>query len=519
MALTLTIPALTDKPLIPAETQPQKLQTLMGQWLKLPMLEAATAMADELENLNRQVVPADARFRALETYRPLVISMSRRLAGIYGKASLPLPAEARAYVKVAESLWLEMAYGYKIALIDEQQKLFKINSNPKHMALLLLRAFEALNGLIHIYFQTYFPAPGSVWNDIHQLYRYAVQAELQDLPIEQGERKTTSISTQFKQILLMALAEPQNLTPSEIRRVADYIERHAALAELHATGRIENPAAVFLVKLNTDMPPIAYSKHESLPPTGSDLLLLTIRLARMVHQHIQLLQKKNAIISTHELPDDATDGRYIDLLRYLLQHWGKVPKRVFKRSRKSSSVSMVIGMPAAHALANHAWQGSKPANVGRTGLLPEQLQAARWAVLNVSAAGMALRKPAKLTSQLHVGEVIAVKEDHMQGWATGVIRWAMHDEQDNLDIGIQLIAPTARAIGLRRPSQPSFEFALLLPAIHALKQEASIVGAVGSYMPERIMELDYDGRTRRIVLTKLVERTHGFERFQFTALD
>ena len=66
MALTLTIPALTDKPLIPAETQPQKLQGLMGQWLKLPMLEAATAMADELENLNRQVVPSDARFRALE---------------------------------------------------------------------------------------------------------------------------------------------------------------------------------------------------------------------------------------------------------------------------------------------------------------------------------------------------------------------------------------------------------------------------------------------------------------------
>jgi len=481
MALTLTIPALTDKPLIPAETQPQKLQTLMGQWLKLPMLEASSAMADELENLNRQVVPADARFRALETYRPLVISMNRRLAGIYGKASLPLPVEARAYVKIAESLWLEMAYGYKIALIDEQQKLFKINSNHKHMALLLLRAFEALNGLIHIYFQTYFPAPGSVWSDIHQLYRYAVQAELQDLPIEQGERKTTSISTQFKQILLMALAEPQNLTPSEIRRVADYIERHAALAELHATGRIENPAAVFLVKLNTDMPPIAYSKHESLPPTGSDLLLLTIRLARMVHQHIQLLQKKNAIISTHELPDDATDGRYIDLLRYLLQHWGKVPKRVFKRSRKSSSVSMVIGMPAAHALANRAWQGSKPASVGRTGLLP--------------------------------------KQDHMEGWATGVIRWAMHDEKDNLDIGIQLIAPTARAIGLRRPSQPSFEFALLLPAIHALKQQASIVGAVGSYSPDRIMELDYDGRTRRIVLTKLVERTHGFERFQFTSLD
>jgi hypothetical protein len=519
MALTLTIPALTDKPLIPAETQPQKLQTLMGQWLKLPMLEAATAMADELENLNRQVVPSDARFRALETYRPLVISMNRRLASIYGKASLPLPAEARAYVKVAESLWLEMAYGYKIALIDEQQKLFKINSNPKHMAQLLLRAFEALNGLIHIYFQTYFPAPGSVWSDIHQLYRYAVQSELQDLPIEQGERKTTSISTQFKQILLMALAEPQNLTPSEIRRVADYIERHAALAELHATGRIENPAAVFLVKLNTDMQPIAYSKHESLPPTGSDLLLLTIRLARMVHQHIQLLQKKNAIISTHELPDDATDGRYIDLLRYLLQHWGKVPKRVFKRSRKNSSVSMVIGMPAAHALANHEWQGNTPPGVRRSGLLPEQLQAARWAVLNVSAAGMALRKPAKLTSHLHVGEVVAVKEDHMRGWATGVIRWAMHDEQDNLDIGIQLIAPTARAIGLRRPSQPSFELALLLPAIRALKQEASIVGEVGSFMPDRIMELNYDGRFRRIVLTRLMERTHGFERFQFTPLD
>lgn len=525
MPLSLKIPALSEKPLLIAETRAPKLFEFVE---KLPLsnpLQAAATLLDEMEILNRQKIAPDARIRALEIYRPALLRISEMLATYYAAATLPLPTQAKEYAAVAESLWLELGYGYKLALIDQQGKLFTLGGS-KTNALILQRAIESLGKLAMVYYQTYVTPPGSLWQDLHQLYAHAAQESLLEVEIEQDNYRKTSINLTYKQALLMSLADPQHLPASDIQLVADYIERCAGQTELKGLGVLENPAGVFVVRLNSEQAPIPYAKNAKETDPKHDILLITVDLARLIHKHIKLLQAGEPP-AKHGLPEHAGEARYLDMLMYLIKHWGMTPKRVFSRSRKQDNVELASGVTAAHYFLNDQKPYEEPesfsniteitshASTGNT--KPKHFRASRWQVLNISAGGMALKKFPISEATLRVGEILGVKAANDTAWSLAVLRWASNDDQQ-LAIGTQLIAPSAKPIAIKSPKQDQFEPALLLPDMPTLKQAASIIAGCGSYGPARVLEVDQAGKISKILLTKLIDRTGSFERFQFSYL-
>jgi hypothetical protein len=525
MPLSLKIPALSEKPLLTAETRSQKLFEFLE---KLPIAnpkQAASMLLDEMEILNRQKVAPDARVRALEIYRPSLIRVAEMLATHYSAATLPLPAQAKEYAAAAESLWLELGYGYKLALVDQQGKLFTLGGN-KANALILQRAIESLGKLAMVYYQTYVTPPGSLWQDLHQLYMHAVQESLLEVEIEKDNHLKTTVNLTYKQVLLMSLADPQHLPANDIQLVADYIERHAQYTDLQGLGVLENPAGVFIVRLDSEKPPIPYIKNAKETDPKNDILLITVNLARLIHKHLKLLQS-GEVPSKHGLPENAADPRYLDMLTYLIKHWGIAPKRVFSRSRKNDAVELAAGVATAHYFINGQKPYQEPESFSNVTEITshaaaganknKQFKASRWQALNISAGGMALRKFPVSDASIRVGEILGVKSTTDDVWSLAILRWASNDDQQ-LEVGTQLIAPSAEAIAIKLPKHDAFEPALLLPEIPALKQPASIVANCGSYGPARVLELHQDNKILKVLLTKLIDRTGSFERFHFSYL-
>ena len=158
MVLTLTVPALEDNPLIVAETRPQQITQFIS---KLPFgkpFEAAVLMREEMEILNRQKIAAEIRFKALEVYHRALFNLKETLAIQFCNEPSPLNKHAKDFAAVAESLLLELSYGYKLALIDHQNKLISL-SGSKSKAAIILRAIETLGQLAMVYYQTYFSVP------------------------------------------------------------------------------------------------------------------------------------------------------------------------------------------------------------------------------------------------------------------------------------------------------------------------------------------------------------------------
>lgn len=523
MALNLTVPALEDKPLINAETRPPKILEFLAKLPSSP-LDAASVLQDEMEILNRQKVSPDNRFKVLEIYRDHAANIVKNLAPSYCYASLPLPKDAKAYAAAAESLWLELAYGYKLTLTDQVNKLF--NPNSKTTAFTIHRAMEALHQLSMTYYQTYFSVPSNVWSDLHQLYYHSVQQSLHKIPLQlNGEE--TSINLLYKQILLMSIADPQHLAPQDIELVADYIARFAKHTHLQGLGQLDNPIGIFVISLDEDKPPVPYIKNTQQTDGGSDILFITVELARLVHQHLQMLQSGN-IPRSSGLPESASDARYQDILVYLIKHWGVSPKRIYKRSSKNNVSQLGIGLIATHFFINNERFYEQPSNEQTLGLgsfntnegnaNKSALKSSNWQVLNISAGGTALRKFPTISAQVRVGELLSVKNEDEKIWTVAVLRWASNGEQEQLDIGTQLIAANAKACGVRVVNGELYEPALILPAMPAIKQAISVITRTGFYAPARVLELDEQGTISRIMITKLVERTRSFERFQFSIL-
>jgi hypothetical protein len=155
---------------------------------------------------------------------------------------------------------------------------------------------------------------------------------------------------------------------------------------------------------------------------------------------------------------------------------------------------------------------------GSSAASQKKFNSSRWHALNISAGGMALRRFPNAEGNVRVGELLSVKNSNESNWSVGVLRWVSTNDQQQLDIGTQLIAPEAKAAGARIPEQNQFEPVLLLPELPAIKQPGSVVSACGMYSPARVLELEEHGKISRIMLTRLIERTGSFERFQFSYL-
>lgn len=528
MALHLSVPPIEDKPLIGAEKRPKILQGLLASLPVNHPVAAAQSVLEHLSLLNRQTVSADARLKLMEIYRPAILKISGELAPHYCNQALPLSENALTAAATARKLLTELAYGYKVAILDYSSRVFALGSN-RVLALLIHCAIHTLDQLLQVSYYTYVSAPEAVWSEIHRLYLYAAQLGLHETELEDSGEKS-SINLIYKRVLLLVLADPHHLVSSDVDRVRDYLARHAQLAQLHPLGTPESPIGVFLVRLNSDQAPIPLTKHHGETDMRMDILLITVELARQVSADLNQL-KSETTVATLGLADSA--NQYRELLNYLIKHWALAPKRTFLRLSKNESTNLCAGIEAIHYFLNGEadfaaiHQRSEDAEVSLNftessidSSASHRFSSARWLVVNESAGGMALSKFPGAPSELSVGELLGMRSDRGNQWNLGVVRWANSGDSSDLEIGAQMLAPGAKAVAVRPENTGSYAKALLLPELLPLQQPATLVTNCGIYQPARILEImsEADGKPVRVRLTRLLERTSCFERFQFSLL-
>ena len=140
-------------------------------------------------------------------------------------------------------------------------------------------------------------------------------------------------------------------------------------------------------------------------------------------------------------------------------------------------------------------------------------------IANESAGGLALSKASEDPVQIRVGDLIGLKPESGGAWNVGVVRWVKSDSPEDLELGVQMLAPSATPVTIKpviAGAGASFEMALLLPELPIVKQPATILAQRDAYQGQREFELSLEGQTRHVRATKLLEQTASFEQFQFT---
>lgn len=533
MALNLNIPALQEDSIFIAETNPQKINQSLANLKATSPVEIATYLHTELEILNRQKISPSHRMQALDSYRPLLMNTVQTLAEDYCMSALPLNDRAKQSVGIIESLLLELGYGYKLSLVDLQNQLIRLGTD-KSSAHAIQCAMHAIAEHALVYYQTYVNPPHHIWSDLHQLYFCAVQLGIQHDNIQQAYLATekiepgtasacpiTSIDNTYKHALLMSLAESQHLSQKDMTLIARYLAHHVSHAQITAITTLKNASGAFIISLDSNSPPVPYSKQKSAPNPVTDILLQTIDLVRTMHQDLGKLQN-HQFPSGGSIPNNADYEDYIQLLTYLIKNWGIMPKRIFNRSLKKNEIKLTSGIVAIHRISNEKFTANnsndKELIAELNKLRPASARPSRWQSLNISATGILLRRHHTAEKNIRVGGLIGVKAENDIHWSIGFVRWANCGKRDRLDIGVQLLAPQAQATLANINDINKDEPVLLLPAIPAMKQVATIVAPKGTYTPARQLTLSINDQTQQIMLTKLIERSYDVEHIQYSII-
>lgn len=506
------LPAREPARTINLETKPKQVDAWV---VRLPMsnpAEAGEELADYLATLNRADVSHDVRVKVIERLYPVVEDVVGSLREQYGAVSLPLPAKQRRNAELAQRLLLETADCYKVMTLEWLSKRFHLfggNPLPQYLQRILL----TLQSVLEVCYETHESCPNGLWVDMHQTYNFALRYGIQSA-VPEDSKHMLSLEQIYIASLLLALADPYHFPQSELVWARDIIARYANLAHLHpAEDATSGGAGLFLVEVNTDAPPRPLAREPHPMNPRWELLLTTTELAK----HLALLSthmRSHDDIEKLGLPEAARDPAYATMLRRLKLNWGASLQRMAQRrkhqSRREFEVS--FGLKSVHALI-------APPSAGDAivyGATPHEAPPlrVRCQTVNDSMGGLSLRHHGGTGLQVRVGDVVGMRQGN-GAWSVGLVRWFRIPAADEVFFGVQLLAPQADAVQLRRLDNGRQWPGLLLLPNPVTRQAPMLLSMPSAFGPDTMAEVRTARGMHAIKVEKRLESTPSVDIYRF----
>lgn len=510
---------------------------------------------ESLQASNRQELHPSTRLRYLEQLRDIVRYIGNGLRKQYLGRELPLHPKPKHIVALAIRLLQEMAMGYEI-LVETADKHSGIGFGHRRRACALDRAIRYRSCVLLESWIVYQPPPAGTWRRLHDLYAIAEEAELGerrvvDPQLDRPRRRSTP-GQAYRQVLLLAAAGPQRMYHSEILDAYRLFGHWASAARLVAA---EDPAAgeaVFRVPRTLDEPPQPLAIGAQGP---QDRLLITDPLLRLIEREFATTAeaafwRRKPLAEVHP-----------DLCQRLLLALGAVAgRRRQSRLRINARVQAVLGLTAIHRVlcrergqdteavdpVHERFQSSEahssdyeepdiwhliyPAELMKVTADEQchrfhQEELLDWNLINASAGGYCLISGPQQNLRARVGELIAIREmtDRGRLWQLGAIRWIRAAPEQALQIGMQFLAPNPNPIQLRAEHADyrfgPVERGLLLPAVTATDQPATLIAPGRHYMAQRLSRICYGLRETVVELSRELDATAHYVQFEFRRSD
>lgn len=473
-------------------------------WVAAP---PASRLSDELEALRGHLnalgtstASPPQRINALSQLYRRSVSLIERLQPELIDARLPLPRKTRQLVRsLHEALQLlasQLHPGFA-HLEDAPVRGLRLPTD-----LILWRRLNILAHHLLINHLVAAPCAPGIWRQLHETYALARSQGVENaIPI--GEE--CSLRRLYFSAVLQGCAQPAAFTSRESIFVAQYLRQYGdCIDELK-----EAPASLvgsFWIDLLRDAPAVAASRKP--PPGGTDVLQFSCSgLADLLRKQLAALEGgcSPAQIGLSEFAG-RTAGKGV--LKRLASFVGKPAKRRFPRRRQGSRATLCSGLEQLWCLFRSEETLSESAS-------------SNWIVTNESPDGYALMHVAGKTGNIEVGDITAVRNETDALWQVCIVRWAVSENPEHFELGLQIIAPRAVPAFLALPPADNDRRqlpVLILPEIPPLREAPLLVASSDQiHDRKRPLTLILDGdklEIREVVATRIDEQTSSIEILQ-----
>jgi hypothetical protein len=308
--------------------------------------------------------------------------------------------------------------------------------------------------------------PGKgIWKQLHQTYDLARKLGIADTVPDKAAR---SFRNEYYAAVLLGCAQPTSFSGRDIFFLDRYLERFSEQVDTDIGAPLETQV-VFWISPESDVPATPYSRKP--PPPGTPVRNFSC------HRLVSLLENQLTALAAGtpskwiNLPHFAATPAGLGVLNRLLQIWGKPgARRRFPRRSQNYRGELCLGFDSLRRL-----YGKLQQSVVRT---------SAWMITNESPDGYTVMHLSGKTQTITVGDVAALRTESGDAWQLCIIRWALSENQEHIELGLQILAPRAYTAKLALPAQAEVEAcywpALVLPATPRLRPREALVVPTGT---------------------------------------
>ena len=397
------------------------------------------------------------------------------------------------------------------------------------------------------------------------------------------EESYSTILECYKQVLLFSLASPARLRQRDILQLSLLLKQFGQYAELQKTQKQIDLNNQFLILVDKDSPPVHLSltKSNVSAPDESQLILDTSELllkveellngdgedseARLVKDRISKkmlrlfikpwssapqrkfvrtrlnfelnvavgLNSIHSLVEIEEATDSGLSGNLREDMDWLNQQsadekpmgWdveGKGITSAFTLAPIDPSLDVRRG--DFEAFGPNSRDRSEPDPVvPMWGGLDEQAdevsETYKFRTLNESAGGYCLDWRSCEPSMVKVGELIGIQSPSISGqYGVAVIRWILTQGEQSLQAGVEMLAPNVQPVEMGTDDE--YQTCLLLPETSGVEsRSSSLITSPHAFQSESTLMINDKQGRRPIKLSRILESTGAFSRYQFTYLD
>jgi hypothetical protein len=168
----------------------------------------------------------------------------------------------------------------------------------------------------------------------------------------------------------------------------------------------------------------------------------------------------------------------------LIHLWGNPGKRRFPRRNQNYRSDLCLGF-------DNLCQIYKPES--------RPIVTSAWMVTNESPDGYAEMHLSGKTRAVKVGNVAALRTKKGDSWQICIIRWALSENQEHMELGLQILAHQAYAASVALPAKKdaktSYRPALVLPAAPMFRRNEALIvhsGALEGHSKNLVLVIERD---------------------------
>lgn len=520
----------------------------LEQWLdNLPRVNIgimAKQVFDLIEESNSLVFTHQDRQKLLSQLYEPIDYLLEAMEKHYINHSFPLSIKNQKIALLVQKLLHIVVISYKSAILDTL-KSHKIRINRVHLATLMHNHLAFNNRLLLCHSLTYSTISSAFWREQSLILQYAEQQALSEISIF-GSGSPWNVLTRYKQAILLTLATPFSFGQQEIQQLNNHISEWVTNCRLLSMEKYTPGIHTYFINLNGSRGPQHLQKPKDDNPGWRiiDTSLITSTLNQKISQ-------------THHDELNTTQLRK-ETLQRVCKQLSNGQKRLFNRTEKPDTFTLAIGTSAIHWMLNHhigddrdierpaCYQSTMVTNAngndapdvwnvyrdsGTTSKLTDskykktiKYKTYDFSVVDESANGFKLKlKNNNDASGLKVGELVSLHKGFNgsgKQFGLALIRWLHNSSQNELTIGIELVAPNAQPIeiGLTKnkdiPNSLNLMRALLLPSLVSIKQPTTLI-VPSTFKENQLAHIHAKNEIKLILLKKLIHQSGNHSQFEF----